>query len=433
MIPRMSISAKTPFRLFATLSSMMFLLFFVWGSWFASVGIFMTAAGMSDYIGWAYSTTPIAAIVTPFFMGVFADRFMNAERLQGILLIVSGACIAIAPKFASSETPVIFVGILLLHALCFMPTLGLSNTICLKHLGDPEKDYPIVRVFATLGWIAAGLLISKVLKADATVTQFYVSAIAAGVVGVFSFLMPKTPPPSQGGRISFGDICGAETFPYFKKAAFAVFMIASLLAAVAMMPYWANGGTFLFQSGIKETAAFLTYGQMAELVVLAFILPLFIKKFGIKWTMIIGMSCWIVRYVLFSVAAGGYADAGLEIGSVESAPSNLMPLLFAAVVLHGFAYDFVFISGYLYVDKAVDEKVRAQAQGLLTVATQGLGFLLSSQIFSTIIYNRSIGENATFPAWKSFWLIPSIYLLVVLVFFCFLFRPKPKNNLPAES
>ncbi len=412
---------------------MMFVLFFVWGAWFASVGIFMTAAGMSDYIGWAYSTTPIAAIVTPFFMGVFADRYMNAERLQGILLLVSGLCIAIAPKFASAETPWIFIGILLLHALCFMPTLGLSNTICLKHLGDPEKDYPIVRVFATLGWIAAGILVSKGLKADATVTQFYVSAIAAGVVGIFSFFVPRTPPPAKGGGISIGDMFGAGTFPYFKKPAFAVFMIASLLAAVAMMPYWANGGTFLFQSGIVETAAFLTYGQMAELVVLAFILPLFIKKFGIKWTMIIGMACWIVRYVLFSLAAGGYADAGLEIGSLTSAPSNLMPLLFGAVILHGFAYDFVFISGYLYIDKIVSEKVRAQAQGLLTVATQGLGFLLSSQIFATFIFNRSVGAEATFPEWKSFWLIPSIYLVVVLVFFCFMFRPKKENDKSAEE
>ncbi|NNE90991.1 MAG: MFS transporter, partial [Verrucomicrobiales bacterium] len=152
---------KSPLGLFINLSVMMFILFFVWGAWFASVGIFMTEKGMSDWIGWVYSTTPIAAIVTPFFMGVFADRFMNAERLQGILMILSGVLMAIAPQFASAETPGIFFAIILAHALCFMPNLGLSNTVCLKHLKNPEKDYPIVRVFATLGWIVAGLVVSK--------------------------------------------------------------------------------------------------------------------------------------------------------------------------------------------------------------------------------------------------------------------------------
>ncbi len=414
---------KTPLSLFITLSLMMFILFFTWGAWYASAGIFLTEAGMSGAISWAYSVMPIAAIITPFFMGVFADRFINAERLQGILLILGGIFMGLAPKFATPETSTIFVVLLFLHALCFMPTLGLSNTICLKHLGNSEKDYPIVRVFATLGWIAAGIFVSRGLEADASSMQFYVAAAASLAVGIFSFCMPKTPPAgNRDESISFGEICGVATFPYFKKAAFAIFMIASLLASIAMMPYWANGGTFIFQAGVKNATAFLTYGQMAELVVLAFILPFFIRKFGIKWTMIIGMICWVLRYVLFSMAAGEMGDAA--IGSVESASSSVMPLLLAAVLLHGFAYDFVFISGYLYVDKAVGEHVRAQAQGLLTVFTQGIGFFLSSQIFAGYVYNRTMGDEASFPAWKSFWLIPSAYIFIVLVFFCLFFRPK---------
>ena len=420
----MSVAKKSSMGLFINLSVMMFLLFFTWGAWFASVGIFMNQAGMAEFIGWAYSTTPIAAIITPFFMGVFADRFMNAERLQGILLILSGIAIAIAPQFASAETPEIFIIILLVHALCFMPTLGLSNTICLKHLANSEKDYPIVRIFATLGWIVAGLFISRGLQADTSVIQFYVAGIAAVVVGVYSFFMPKTPPAGKGEPLSVGDIFGVQTFPYFRKPAFAFFIIASFLAAIAMMPYWANGGTFLAESGIKGAAGFLTYGQMAELVVLAFILPVFIRKFGLKWTMIIGMSCWVIRYVLFSFAAGGMAEGGLVAGQLTEPSSAAFPLLFGAVILHGFAYDFVFISGYLYVDKNVGENVRAQAQGLLTVVTQGIGFLISSQLFAGYLYNKAMTDGSSFSAWKGFWLIPAGYLVVVLVLFCLLFRPK---------
>lgn len=398
---------------------MMFMLFFIWGAWMATVGIFMTHVGMSEYIGWAYSTTPIAAIVTPFFMGVFADRVMNAEKLQGLLLIASGVLIAIAPQFASPDSPRIFVAILLLHALCFMPTLGLSNTICLKHLVNAEKEYPIVRVFATLGWIVAGLVVSKLLKADASPVQFYVAAGAAFIVGIYSFYLPKTPPPAKGQKIVFGDIIGAGTLPYFKKISFAVFMFASLLACTAMMPYWANLGSFLDKTGIERPGAFLTMGQMAELLVLAVVLPLFIRKFGIKWTMVIGLSCWIVRFFLFSMAAGTLA---------EDPAASVFPLLLVGVLLHGFAYDFVFVSGYLYVDKHVKEEVRAQAQGLLTVFTQGIGFLLSSQIFALRAFNSTVGQDGDFSGWKQFWLLPCTYLVIVLIFFIIFFKEKRPSH-----
>ncbi|NBQ23391.1 MAG: hypothetical protein EBU26_03845, partial [Verrucomicrobia bacterium] len=186
----------------------------------------------------------------------------------------------------------------------FMPTLGLSNTICLKHLADSERDYPRVRIFATLGWIAAGLAISFVFQYDTSVYQCYVAAGAALVVGVYSFFLPGTPPPAKGEKVSFGELVGAGTFPYFKKFSFAVFMIASLLVCCAFMPYWANLGPFLGQAGMEKTTAFLTWGQIAELPVLFFVLPIFLKKFGIKWTMIIGIFCWILRYFVFATAAG---------------------------------------------------------------------------------------------------------------------------------
>ncbi len=410
--------------LFAHLGTMMFLLFFVWGAWFAGLGRFMFETGMGDYIGSAYACTPIAAIITPFFIGVFADRFMNAEKLQGLLLLLGGAFIGLAPSFAKPETAPIFVNLLLAHALCFMPTLSLSNTICLKHLADPERDYPRVRIFATLGWIIAGLAISFVFQFDTSANQCYVAAGAAFLVGIYSFFLPGTPPPGKGEKVKFGDLVGAGTLPYFKKFAFAVFMIASLLVCCAFMPYWANLGAYLGQAGIEKTTAFLTWGQVAELPVLFFALPFFLKKAGIKWTIVIGIGCWIARYFLFGASAGQLAGG--------SSYDEVFTLLLIGVLLHGFSYDFVFVSGYLYVDKHVDEKIRAQAQGLLTVFTQGIAFYISSKLLSGYYFNKIVGDDGDFVKWKQFWMLPVGFLVVVLVLFVILFREHKEEEIPHE-
>ena len=417
-------ASRSKLPLFASLSVMMFVLFYTWGSWFAGLGRFMFDAGFSnEAMSKAYSCTPIAAIVTPFFIGLFADRFMNAERVQGILLILGGAFIAAAPTFADPDKPGIFIGFLLAHSLCFMPTLGLSNTICLKHLSDPERDYPRVRIFATLGWIAAGLVISFVFKFDTSVNQCYVAAVASVLVGVYSFFLPATPPPARGEKVSFGDLIGLGTLPYFKKFSFAVFMIASLLVCCAFMPYWVNLGPFLGQGGMDKTTAFLTWGQVAELPVLFFVLPIFLKKFGIKWTMMIGIACWILRYFIFATAAGSLADGAVLQGSITW-------LVLFGVLLHGFSYDFVFVSGYLYVDRHVDEKVRAQAQGLLTIFTQGIAFLISSKLLCDIYATKILGEEATFGEWKQFWMLPVAYLVVILILFGLTFHEKKPSAEP---
>lgn len=410
---------RSPLGLFINLSVMMFFLFFVWGAWYVTMGSFMVERGMSDGdLAWAYSVAPIAAIITPFFMGVFADRFVNAEKLQGVLLFVGGILICIAPQFASPDTGTLFIALLLGHTLCFMPTLGLSNTICLKHLKDPDREYPKVRVWATSGWIVAGLVVSFVFRAETSPVQFYVAGGAAFAVGIYSFFLPRTPPPSKGKSVRIPELYGADTLPYFKKFAFAVFMFTSLLACVAMMPYWALGSRFAIDLGIERTAAFFTMGQIAELFVLAFVLPVFIRRFGIKKTMLIGIFAWIVRFVLFS-------------GAAATGGSTMMTMMVIAVVLHGFSYDFVFISGFLYVDRNVREEVRAQAQGLLVVFTQGIGFLLSSQIFVSLVY-PAVAQEEKRATWKAFWMTPVIYLVVVFVLFAILFREPMKDKIKQQ-
>ena len=409
-----SSSERSGLGLFTSLSTMMFVMFFVWGAWYPTMGSFMTEKGLADHINWAYSVAPIAAIITPFFMGLVADRLMNAEKLQGILMILSGICISIAPSFASPDTWLLFILLLLAHTICFMPNLGLSNTICLKHLVDADRDYPIVRVFATVGWVAAGWIISA-LTADKTAMQFYVAGSAAIAVGLYSFVLPKTPPPARDKPLRFGELYGADTFPYFKHWSFTVFMLASLFACIGMMPYWALGSPFLNAVGIEKTARFLTMGQIAEVFVLALVLPMFVKRFGIKWTMILGLTSWAIRFVLFAAAA-----TRQDIGG--------QTMLVLAIVLHGFSYDFVFVSGYLYVDRYVREDIRAQAQGLLVVFTQGIGFFLSSQIFVGEISRRMIEDSDSAAQWQSYWLVPAIYMAIVLVMFSLCFRDQNSNN-----
>jgi nucleoside transporter len=409
---------------FISLSIIMFVIFFTWGAWFAGIGRFMSEAGMgAASIGWAYSTTPIAAIVTPFFIGIVADRFINAEKLQGTLLLLSCAFMAGAPSFATAETSTVFLLLLFLHTLCFMPTLSLSNTIALKHLTDSEKNFPRVAVFRTLGWIVAGLSVSFIFHYDTSSSQCYVAAGAALVAGIYSFFLPATPPTGKDEPVSLGDIVGAGTFHYFGKFSFSVFMFISLLICVAFMPYWANLATFLGAAGIEKTTAFQTWGQIAEVPVLLFILPFFLKKFGIKWTFALGIVCWIARYAIFSTSAGLLAG--------ENANATfVLALLLSGVLLHGFSYDFVFISGYLYVDRHVDETVRAQAQGLLTVFTQGIAFLISSQLFVGYYFGKVVQDTGNFSQWKEFWLLPVTYLVVILILFVILFKDKKEAKAP---
>ena len=406
-------STKSTLSLIINLSLMMFLLFFVWGAWFPTVGAFLTEKGMVERIGWAYSCTPIAAIITPFFMGFIADRYFNAERLQGILMILSGVFIGAAPTFAKPETGHFFIGLLMLHALCFTPTLGLSNAICLKHLSDADTEYPRVRIFATLGWIfATAVVVSLWLKADTSPIQFYVAAIAAFVVGIYSFCLPKTPPPAKGNPVRFSELIGKDVFPYFRDRSFATFMFVSLLGCIGFMPYWAQGSSFPGFLGVERVGAFLSMGQWAEVIVLAFVVGIFIKKLGIKWTIVVGLAFWVVRYSLMGL----------------SATSGSVALLAIAVIMHGFCYDFVFVAGYLYVDRKVKKEVSAQAQGLLVVFTQGIGLFLGSQIFSRI-HGKVVGsENVTASGWQTFWWLPAAYLAILLVVFFLFFKDSKESS-----
>jgi nucleoside transporter len=396
---------KNPATIGAQLSAMMFLQFFVWGAWAVSVGNYMKANGMEAAIPWAYSVGPIAGIISPFFLGMVADRFFATERVLAAMHILGGLVLLALPSVPS--TPVaglpLFIWVLLLHTLCYMPTLGLTNTLAFHNVTNQEKQFPLIRVFGTIGWIAANWVVSVLLKADFTAQQFYAAGAASLLLGVYSLTLPHTPPPAAGQRISTREILGLDSLALMKERSFAVFMICSFLVCIPLAAYYSYAAVFVGETGVTEVAATMSYGQMAEIVFML-AMPLFFARLGVKWMLLVGMLAWAIRYGLFASAAG----------------NHMFPLIVGGIVLHGICYDFFFVTGQIYVDKKASTKIRGQAQGFLVLVTQGLGALVGAQLMGAIVKNFT--DAAGTKNWSAIWPIPAIAAAVIMVVFLLLFR-----------
>lgn len=393
------------------LSIMMFLQFFVWGGWYVTVGNYMGAHGMTDAIANAYTVGPIAAILSPLFLGLIADRFFATERVLGMLHIVGGAVLCAAPQFSESSS--LFVGILLLHMLCYMPTLGLTNTLAFHNITDQEKQFPIIRVFGTIGWIAANIVVSKMLGGDEKAVQFYVAGGAAITLGIYSFTLPHTPPPAKGQPVSVGSLFGLDSLQLMKQPSFAVFMISSFLICIPLAAYYAYAPVFVNASGFENPAFNMSFGQMSEIFFML-VMPLCFRRLGVKYMLLVGMLAWVARYGLFAMGA----------------PDSVLWMIMIGILLHGICYDFFFVTGQIYVDKKASSDIRGQAQGFLVLVTQGLGMLIGAQISGALFTSTVTAEGAeALPQWKEFWMIPCIAAGVIFLLFGALFR----DEVPVED
>jgi nucleoside transporter len=395
------------------LSAMMFLEFFVWGSWYVTVGNYMAAIGMSDAIYWAYTVGPIAAMVSPIFLGMVADRFFASERVLGVLQVLSGVVIAVAPFAAEGESasPVAFVLLLQLHMLFYMPTLGLVNTLAFHNMTNQEKQFPLIRVFGTIGWIVANVVVSKWLEADATAVPLQIAGGAAVLLGIYSFTLPHTPPPAKGKRVSLRDVFCLDALVLLKGRSFLVFMVCSFLICIPLAAYYAYAPVFVSASGVENPAFYMSFGQMSEIFFML-IMPFFFVRLGVKWMLFVGMAAWVTRYGLFTAAVD----------------QKIFWMILTGVILHGICYDFFFVTGQIYVDKKVSPAIRGQAQGFLVQVTQGLGMFAGAQVFGRI-FNDLTGEGAEAATdWKSFWLIPAIFAGVIMVVFAVLFKDDTKKD-----
>jgi nucleoside transporter len=404
--------ARVP-GLAARLSTMMFLQFFVWGAWYTTVAVYMTSHGMGTLTHWPYTVNPIAAIAAPFFLGLVADRYFATEKVLGVLHLLGGIILLAAPS--TSGTPALFITLLLLYNLCYMPTLGLSNSLAFHHIAEQEKQFPLIRVFGTVGWIAAGLFISFVLGRvttgslpEQTAAPLYTAALASLALGAFSFTLPHTPPRAAGEAVSARSILGLDALEQLGSGPFYVFLLSSFLICIPLAAYYNFTQIFLGAAGIQSIAATQTLGQLSE-VVFMLLMPLFFARLGVKWILVVGMGAWVLRYALFALAA----------------PAAVYGLILGGILLHGICYDFFFVTGQIYVDKKSSAQVRGQAQGLLVLVTYGAGMLIGAQVAGNV-YNRFLagGSALTLEQWRSFWWLPCAFAGVVLILFALTFRER---------
>lgn len=395
----------------ARLSVMMFLQFFTWGAWYVSVGPFMAANNMGDQIAWMYSVGPIAAIVSPFFLGMVADRFFATERVLGILHVLGGVLLLAAPSIAPQGGNV-FVGLFLLYMLCYMPTLGLTNTLSFANMTDQEKQFPLIRVFGTIGWIVANLVVSNMLQADKTATQFFVAGGSSVLLGLYSFSLPHTPPPSAGKPATAHDILGLDAIGLMRSPSFAIFVVCSFLICIPLAAYYSFAGVFVGASGVENIAGTMSYGQMSEIFFML-VMPLCFARLGVKWMLLVGMLAWVARYGLFALAANNGAQW----------------MILGGILLHGICYDFFFVTGQIYVDKRAPAAIRGQAQGFLVLVTQGLGMLIGAQVMGKIVKSFTQGEVVN---WQSVWWIPCVAAGVIAAIFLALFRDDSKTASEGE-
>jgi nucleoside transporter len=395
------------------LSAMMFLEFFIWGGWFVTLGTFLLTSleTTGTQVGVAYLTQSIGAIIAPFIVGIIADRFFSAQVILGVLHLAGAVLLWLAGSATDFDS---FYPLILVYMILFMPTLALVNSISFRQMDNPSKQFPPIRTLGTVGWIVAGLLISwlawdmKGNEADLANT-FKMAAGASALLGLFSFTLPSTPPLKKNQKVSAAELLGFDAIGLLKNPSYRLFFIASVLICIPLAFYYNFTNAFLSEVGVENATAKQALGQVSE-VVFMLLMPLLFVRLGVKKMLAIGMLAWVLRYVFF---AFGDADAGFW-------------MLLLGILLHGICYDFFFVTGQIYTDNLAGERFKSAAQGLITLATYGVGMLIGSLISGRIV-DRYL-ENGVHD-WKTIWLIPAgIAGLVLLLFVIFFRDPKKANN-----
>jgi nucleoside transporter len=376
----------------------MFLQYFVWGAWSVTMGTWLgeTLHFSGGQIGLAAGTTALAAMISPFFVGMVADRFFATEKILAALHVVGGAVLF----YASTQTSFgAFYVVLLVYALCYMPTLALSNSISFRQMADPSRDFPSVRVLGTIGWIVAGLVIGT-LRLEATAVPMRLAAAASVLLGVFSVALPHTP-PERHGRVTIREVLGLGALKLLGERSFAIFVLGSFLICIPLQFYYAFANPFLNEIGVSNAAGKMTLGQMSEIFFML-VMPWFFRRLGVKWMLLVGMAAWATRYLLFAYGNNG----------------ALVWMLYAGILVHGVCYDFFFVTGQIYVDQKAPADLRAAAQGLIAFVTLGVGMFIGSYLSGMVVDSYASGTGH---AWDRVWIVPAAGAAGVLVLFALFF------------
>lgn len=401
------------------LSLMMFIEFFIWGAWFVTMATFLkfNLKATDPQQGFSYTSQSFGAIIAPFIIGFIADRFFAAQKILGFLHLAGAALLWYLSTTANFET---FFPAIIAYMVLYMPTIALANSIAFKQMADPAKQFPGIRVLGTIGWIVAGVIIGKLgweaTKADGTTNlelTFKMAAIASLVLGVLSFTLPNTPPPkAKDTNVSVRDIIGLDALKLFKNKNYFIFFLASIAICIPLAFYYNFTNVFLKESNVEAGALIQSLGQVSEVLFLI-IMPLLFKKWGVKKMLFVGMAAWLVRYICFS-----YGDNGAYFW-----------MLLLGIILHGVCYDFFFVTGQIYTEQLAGEKFKSAAQGLITLATYGVGMLIGFFISGYIV--QAYAANNVHD-WHKIWLVPAGIAGVVLLLFALLFKDK-KAGSPTEQ
>jgi nucleoside transporter len=389
-----------------SLCVMMFLQYFIWSAWYVTMGTYMGQSPLQAtdvQIGATYGALAIATMISPFFVGLIADRFFAAQKIMGVLHLLGAALLLLATKIENSNT---FYWIILAYSLLYMPTIALSNSVAFSQMTDPGKQFPWIRVFGTIGWIVAGVMIGQ-LGIEKSSNTFYMAAAVSAGLGLFSFVLPNTPPKGKSADAS--SALGTEAFVLFKDKPYLIFFIAAILVCIPLSFYYGFANPFLNEINFPNAASKMTLGQVSEAVFILAI-PFLFNRIGVKNMLLFGMSAWILRYICFAY------------GNVES--SSWM--LYAGIILHGICYDFFFVTGYMYTEKKAGEKIKNAAQGLFTFATYGLGMVIGTGFSGYIVNAKKISDTAH--NWQSIWMVPAYIAAGVLIYFLLFFKEKKTAN-----
>jgi nucleoside transporter len=394
------------------LSFFMFLQYFIWGSWYVSLGTYLVNQLHFDgqQIGAAYGAFAIGSMISPFFVGLIADRYFASEKLLGLLGILGGIILCALPHVHTFQT---FYPLLIIYCATYAPTLAVGNSLSLHHLADAKTDFPRVKIFSAVGWIAGGVTLS-LLHGEQSPVQYYLAGGISILLGLFSFMLPHTPPRKTGQNVTVGEILGFDALALLKKPAFAIFIVCMFLICIPLYFYFVMMSIYLTELHWTSLAGKMTLAQLSDIVFL-FLLPLMLGRWGYKKTILIGILAWSARYFFLAT-------------SVESLASQT-GLIFAAILLHGVCYDFLFIAGQLYVDEEANERIRGACQGFIAFILWGIGAfvgtLLAGRVLEAHSYKTPTGE--ILHHWKPIWLTPAIGALAVLVIFVIFFRNPSKN------
>jgi nucleoside transporter len=393
--------------LYLRLAIMVFLHYFVWSCWYNTMAVYLGKLEFTGtQIGLAYGTTAIGALVSPFLIGVIADRYVPAQRLLGVLHLLGAGLL----WWISQQTTFsVFYPSLIVYTLTYMAGHGLINTITLTHAPNPAKWFPIVMAAASAGWIAAANVVNFAKLADNN-GMFTLACGVAVAIALYSFTLPNTPPKGDAGPVSAGKLLGLDALRLFKDRSFAIFMVCSFLICIPLSFYFTWTGAFLSEMNVADYASKMTLGQLSEVGFLL-LLPILLPILGAKRIMILGMAAWAARFALFAY--------------FHEQPTATWMVL-GGILLHGMCYDFIFVMGRMYVDKAAGDSLRASAQGLHAVFTLGAGMFVGSWLSGVVAQNYTNAQNVH--DWKAIWLVPAIMSAALIPVFLALFREKPSED-----